>query len=1380
MPETTPPFDEDVRRFLAVINRIPVRVPERDRVIMALDTVATSEWLRVRMNLEDEQILGLGRPALSFTPDELAHILEAATTIARRYGFETVGIGHVAVALAATSRATAGAIDTMAEAFGLGTLEDSKEIVNQHLLWKEGSEPRRRDGAESADEGADETSTGGAAGESAEPDQGRLVYGENIKGGRWHRAATLAHVGLRLAACCVLVVIAVRTGDLLAWPVAVAALVTTRDSREPELALGDEVSPLQPPARWPWLGFLAVVTAALGMRGPAAVIVGEYLLLDAVAYVGVRMVSRCIVIEGGTENPVGRYIARLPTVIDGYGTRRRCRRLWVVVFVAVVPATAVAAAVMSPLWPLCLLVALFAARRWTVFAFIASAVVVLLAAGSAWLLLVAWPAGLLARGAIAWLDRPPYEMVPVSVRRRVLGRHEDRAYTHAHRLVRAGRPAAALRWLETAGDPRDPQLVTLRAWALLQCGRPGEAKDTMNAAQGVEDRIRTLIVCLAELDLSNAGAADRALTAFGGVDDDMPETLFRIALIARIRLTLLNGGAKNLTDSIAMGVQRKVGRADVLFTVTLLRLAAESALSSAPKLSFLLADFGVVLSLPDRYQAPGGFLDRRRPMALENTRCVARRALAELFWKGANTETVAWLSADEGATGNLMRMDRPLEAAGILNTLADQLEGKHAYHVAVLRSRIEALAMLNATRHQLSEAEDRRHYWRVYGQTIERAMRDAAAGSDWETLTELIESARLQLGPDRSETFEASRSAPFIRVRGTSRVEQAGWYRPSERPSAYALEDIAALVLGPGTWWWSTWSTENELYWVLVPPDGPVYGGVRPLSPGSELHGVLSDLRDVLPIQHTGEDDEAFEDRVLRSPLLTGPAEAETALARRLGRLLPASLVEALRQAPEPLRLAIAPAERLANVPWACAEIQDDVRLIERCIPVIAPPSSLLAAITSRLRNSGAAPIGLAVIDPGGDLGGAEAWHPLSTARRILDLLPHGVTTVAPDDDVSLEDFAARLRALDTSTTAIFACHAVDDDGSASSRGLVLRPGTPGGRLELLTADLLIGESARFPMPAQVVLLACESADLRHTAAGEWLVLGPAMLWAGADRAIVTSFPVVDNAEGQDRDDVIDRHLLHLLTERRPLADGLRAVQLEQLEQWRRSRDLQEAERRSAPMHWAGHLAMGSFTDTRRSPTLRPARRQLVNRSVPALLDDAARVAIEAGRPTIAVRDLLLQVALYGYEDELPRWRRMLVHALGYPYATISVILSYRRRSTAPACAAPGPGVQDLLRSTEEIARVARHQVIDVEHLFVAVLAAPGALGRITRAVFGLDARQPEVVKAILSDTQHGYQPTGVPELHHLDPAAVPDTYAMLGAPVPETDDGELRLLSER
>ncbi|GAB3428539.1 hypothetical protein GCM10027569_72100 [Flindersiella endophytica] len=1330
---------------------------------------------------------GLSQPALCFTPDDLAHVLEVAATVARVYGFEHVGVGHIAVALAATSRRSGTAINAMADAFGLGTLESSGDIVSQHLVWLEesGSEPQTS---------------------SAENE---LIYGPTPRAQHWHRAATLIHLGLRAAAFIALLIIAVRSGDPWAWPVAFAALVSTRDARESRLPLGDEVSPAQPAARWPWLGCLVAVAGFLGLWASASVIVVLYLLLEAASCAGVRIASRYLWMEGSPGTVVSKSVARQISVVDGYTARQRCLRLEVIAVLGVLPSAATAGG--SPTWPLYVMVAVFAARRWTLCAVIASALALGLEIGPAWLLLSAWAGGAAARTMIAWIDRPPTAALPMAgpgigafLSRR------GRAHLKARRLVRIGRPGAALISLQTAGAAADPTLTALRGWALLHSGHPGEAKSAVSAGPASTE-VCMLITFLAELDLSNAEAAGQALTALGTIEyDDVSSALWYELLVARARLTLLSeGGSEHLTDGIARGVPRRLRRRDLLPAVRLLRLASEGALSSSPALSSMLAGLGTLLSRPDPDAGSAGFivLGRSRPLVLENLRCIVRRALAELRAGRANTETIAQLGAAQGAVGYLMRMNRPVEAAGVLNSLADELTDTPQYRLTAMLSRIEALAMLNAVRHQLTDSGDRRHWWDVFGRTVEDAMREATAGQDWQSLAELIESARLQLGPGKDGVASSRNVAPFIRVRGTSCLEQAHWYRPGEQPPSYALEDLADRVLGSGTWWWSTWSTGTELFWALVPPDGPVSGGVLPMGRGSVLGDALCDLQDALRDLYPDDSDENrndyvdedLNDQVGTSPLIYGPPEAETELSRRMGILLPTPLVEALLHTSQPLRLAIAPAAELANVPWACVGVpehpQSDLRLIERCVPAIAPPAGLLAAVCARSRTATSTPLTLAVIDPGSELAGATR-EPLPTAPLLLDILPPGVEIITPSESISVEDFAARLRALRAlapEASAVFACHTDESDDSAPSCGLLLRPAIEGDRphtsAELLTARRLIEEPTRFPMPRVVLMLACESGDLRNAAAGEWLVLGPAMLWAGSDRLIVTSYPIIDaicreNYDvigGEENFDVIDRHLLRLLIEQQPLAQGLRTVQLTQLASWRATRhqppDGQDTPR-SSPIHWAGHVAMGAFADSRPLPPLHPIRRRLVHGGVVQLLDAAAKRAARSGR-SLAMRDLLIELALHGFEEDLPRWRRLSLRAAAYPYTLLTTAFPRRPNSPRVTAAAIGPDIQSLLRSASQGAHNARHRVVSIEHVLAAMLGAPGSTGRIARVLFSWDPRQPEVAKEILGDTQYGYQQTGLPELQCLDLDGLATIYAALDVPIPLSEDGQLRLLSD-
>jgi hypothetical protein len=68
----------------------------------------------------------------------------------------------------------------------------------------------------------------------------------------------------------------------------------------------------------------------------------------------------------------------------------------------------------------------------------------------------------------------------------------------------------------------------------------------------------------------------------------------------------------------------------------------------------------------------------------------------------------------------------------------------------------------------------------------------------------------------------------------------------------------------------------------------------------------------------------------------------------------------------------------------------------------------------------------------------------------------------------------------------------------------------------LTPADVLSMAAEGVVMPAQALLLACDSSNLASSAAGEWLTTAPAMLAAGSRTIVTTLFPVVDAAGDDD------------------------------------------------------------------------------------------------------------------------------------------------------------------------------------------------------------------------------------------------------------------------
>ena len=101
-------------------------------------------------------------------------------------------------------------------------------------------------------------------------------------------------------------------------------------------------------------------------------------------------------------------------------------------------------------------------------------------------------------------------------------------------------------------------------------------------------------------------------------------------------------------------------------------------------------------------------------------------------------------------------------------------------------------------------------------------------------------------------------------------------------------------------------------------------------------------------------------------------------------------------------------------------------------------------------------------------------------------------------------------------------------------------------------------------------------------------------------------------------------------------------------------------------------------------------------------------------------RDLILALALHGYEDDLSTVRRLATRAVAYPWILLRHARNrVRHRPPAPGVTV-GPEVTALLDAAAEVADGARHRVVDTEHLLAAVLAASGPASSAARLVSGL------------------------------------------------------------
>ncbi|MCQ0020360.1 hypothetical protein [Actinomadura madurae] len=122
------------------------------------------------------------------------------------------------------------------------------------------------------------------------------------------------------------------------------------------------------------------------------------------------------------------------------------------------------------------------------------------------------------------------------------------------------------------------------------------------------------------------------------------------------------------------------------------------------------------------------------------------------------------------------------------------------------------------------------------------------------------------------------------------------------------------------------------------------------------------------------------------------------------------------------------------------------------------------------------------MLDPGGAF--VKKKDRLGKAAELAELMPSGATVLSQKSTVDVEEFARVLEEVPPESSAVFACHTKEGNGTPLSGGLLLCPPIEGRRTpEILTADRLInGPAVR--IPRQVLLLACESADLRQAAEG--------------------------------------------------------------------------------------------------------------------------------------------------------------------------------------------------------------------------------------------------------------------------------------------------------
>jgi hypothetical protein len=315
------------------------------------------------------------------------------------------------------------------------------------------------------------------------------------------------------------------------------------------------------------------------------------------------------------------------------------------------------------------------------------------------------------------------------------------------------------------------------------------------------------------------------------------------------------------------------------------------------------------------------------------------------------------------------------------------------------------------------------------------------------------------------------------------------------------------------------------------------------------------------------------------------------------------------------------------------------------------------------------------------------------------------------------------LHQIDRSAAAVFGCHAeLAAPGQPSTSALRLRPDAQDdGRLT--AAELLADQDSlrRYPLPRTVVVLGCESADVTGAVGGEWLTLGPALLWAGADEALVTLFPLFDDAPAE-------QDLMALLVTGIGLRADVVRWQLECLAAWRSA-----GEAWYSPLHWAGHSIVG-VTRTGGGRPIPPDRgthasvgdvaRDLADVLLPPLSQRSAGVLLFCVK---TARELRQEVVTTGHlawqylDGESEMFQTHLLMEVAGNYLSAAVVKLLRRESGPPPSGdGPGPS-RDLSRLVDRARRRAAEMGSPTTmpaHLMLELLDGPYPDGlRVLRAL---------------------------------------------------------------
>ncbi|MGW0750827.1 CHAT domain-containing protein [Streptomyces sp. NPDC002587] len=501
-------------------------------------------------------------------------------------------------------------------------------------------------------------------------------------------------------------------------------------------------------------------------------------------------------------------------------------------------------------------------------------------------------------------------------------------------------------------------------------------------------------------------------------------------------------------------------------------------------------------------------------------------------------------------------------------------------------------------------------------------------------------------------------SDPLLTDR-TVLVRRASWVG-GEEPAAVDLDGEIETMF-PGGWYWSYARVGEWIYHAVRSPSGHWYAQ---RTVHAEFAGPYEDLVRHLPVRLPGASSQA--ERLPGSALtLAGaddPVAGESLTAGRVwsrifdglgAAMLPEVLREALRTAPAPVPLVLAPTGALALVP-ICALTLTPQRLVLDAAQVSYLPSIALLSQRRRLTVRDAAPVppardGAAATRGGGAPPVLAVLGPDLPPHHPRQKLRYAVATVPEDSEVvvgplSKAGFASLLAREGADGAVLYLAGHVagptrtDPGGS----GFKFSDGPLGLHDLYRTGD---AGAPLYRMPRRVLLAACASLGVYGQPDSgyapslldvpEWLGLGAAVVHGGAEHVYCTLFKLLDSPTAQR----IDLLLVEALRHHTEPAAALRAVQRAELQRWRDGRG-------SLPLAFLAYAYVGLGEGPGREPAAaavaRPDRRGRENLGgwTPRRLQVTARAAVPDGPavpprpPSRVVHEPFMMMARHGPDEE--------------------------------------------------------------------------------------------------------------------------------------------------